>query len=85
MTSITIANVLLTIPFLLAFIGIPLWIAIRRPETGADHSQAHRYLRARAALASRGQMSPPTPCAGPAARWPAHGEAPGLVTVGEPT
>jgi hypothetical protein len=55
MTSLALANVLLAIPFLFAFIGIPMWITFRRPERGADHAQARRYLRARAAVAQPGR------------------------------
>ena len=47
MTPVVLASILLTIPFLVAFIGIPLWMTFKRPETGADHTGAHRYLRAR--------------------------------------
>jgi hypothetical protein len=50
-TATTWANVLLAIPFLIAFIGIPLWLTFRRPQTGPDHSQARAYLRAKEALA----------------------------------
>ncbi len=50
MTALVITSILLTIPFLVAFIAIPLWVTFRRPETAADHSQAHAYLRARQAL-----------------------------------
>jgi hypothetical protein len=53
MTAVVWANVLLAIPFLIAFIGIPLWITLRRQST-ADHSQAHAYLAAKAALAEAG-------------------------------
>lgn len=53
MTVVVWANVLLAIPFLIAFIGIPLWITLRRQST-ADHSQAHAYLDAKAALAEVG-------------------------------
>jgi len=48
-TALVLASILLTIPFLAAFIGIPLWMTFARPETGADHTRAQRYLRARAA------------------------------------
>ena len=58
MTAVVWANVALAIPFLIAFIGIPLWMTFRRPQTGADHSQARAYLRAKAALASTAAMSP---------------------------
>jgi hypothetical protein len=52
MTAVVWANVLLAIPFLIALIGIPLWMTFRRPHTGPDHSQARTYLRAKAALAT---------------------------------
>jgi hypothetical protein len=52
MTAVVWANIALAVPFLLAFIGIPLWMTFRRPQTGSDHSQARAYLRAKAALAS---------------------------------
>jgi hypothetical protein len=53
MTAVVWANVLLAIPFLIAFIAIPLWITLRRQST-PDHSQAHAYLGAKAALAQAG-------------------------------
>jgi hypothetical protein len=53
MTAVVWANVLLAIPFLIAFIGIPLWITFRR-QSAASHSQAHAYLGAKAALAEAG-------------------------------
>jgi hypothetical protein len=49
MTALVLASILLTIPFLVAFIGIPLWMTFKRPDTGADHTGAQRYLRARSA------------------------------------
>ena len=52
MSGVVWANVVLAIPFLIAFIAVPLWMTFRRPNIGADHSQAHSYLRAKAALAT---------------------------------
>jgi hypothetical protein len=49
MTALVLASILLTIPFLVAFIGVPLWMTFKRPDTGADHTGAQRYLRARSA------------------------------------
>ena len=49
MTALVLASILLTIPFLAAFIGIPMWLTFAHPETGADHAPAQRYLRARSA------------------------------------
>ena len=50
MTALVITSILLTIPFLVAFIAVPLWLTFRRPDSAPDHSQAHAYLRARQAL-----------------------------------
>jgi hypothetical protein len=51
MSAVVWANILLTIPFLIAFIGIPMWLTFRRPETSPDHAGAHAYLRSRSAPA----------------------------------
>jgi hypothetical protein len=53
--AILLANIALAIPFLVVFIAVPLWMTFKRPETGADHTGAHRYLRARAAEARAAQ------------------------------
>jgi len=66
MTAVVWANVLLAIPFLIAFIGIPLWITLRR-QSAADHSRAHAYLDAKAALAEVGTAPVPS-CARPGRR-----------------
>jgi len=50
MTALVITSMLLTIPFLVAFIAVPLWLTFRRPDSAPDHSQAHAYLWARQAL-----------------------------------
>ena len=52
MSAVVWANILLAIPFLLAFIGIPLWLTFSRPQTGPDHAQTHAYLRTRSAFAA---------------------------------
>jgi len=52
MTAVVWANIVLAVPFLLAFIGIPLWMTFRRSGAGPDHPRARAYLRAKAALAS---------------------------------
>jgi hypothetical protein len=49
--AVLLANIALAIPFLVAFIAIPLWMTFKRPETAADHAAAHGYLRAKAAQA----------------------------------
>jgi hypothetical protein len=49
--AVLLANIALAIPFLVAFIAVPLWMTFKRPETAPDHTEAHRYLRARAAQA----------------------------------
>jgi len=47
--TVLLANIALAIPFLVAFIAVPLWMTFRRPETGPDHLAARRYLRSRTA------------------------------------
>lgn len=51
MTAIVWVNMALTIPFLIAFIGVPLWMTFRTPQTGPEHAQAGGYLRATTARA----------------------------------
>jgi hypothetical protein len=46
-----VVSLLLTIPFLVAFIGIPLWMTFAHPDTLTDHTDAHQYLRTRRAPA----------------------------------
>ena len=50
MTAIVWANILLVIPFLVAFIAVPLWWTLKRPQAGADHAEAHAYLRTKTAF-----------------------------------
>lgn len=52
MTPVVWANIALVIPFLVAFIGIPLWMTFRFSQAGPDHSDARSYLRYKAALAT---------------------------------
>ena len=52
MTAVVWANILLTLPFLLTFIGLPLWLTFRRPETAPDHAEARAYLRTRSTFAA---------------------------------
>jgi hypothetical protein len=49
MTSAVWMNLLMALPFIAAFMGIPLWMTLKRPETAPDHSQARAYLAAKAA------------------------------------
>lgn len=44
MSSTIIWNFVLAIPFLIAFIAVPLWMSIRRPDRAPDHTAARRYL-----------------------------------------
>jgi hypothetical protein len=57
-TAVIWANVLLAIPFLIAVSGIPLWMTFKHPQTVPDHSQAHAYLRSKAAFAEAGAVTP---------------------------
>jgi hypothetical protein len=52
MSAVVWANILLAIPFLVAFIGIPLWLTFNGPQTGPDHTEARAYLRTRTAFAA---------------------------------
>jgi hypothetical protein len=52
MSAVVWANVLLTLPFLIAFIGLPLWLTFQRPETAPEHAEARAYLRTRSAFAA---------------------------------
>jgi hypothetical protein len=52
MSAVVWANILLTLPFLIAFIGLPLWLTLRRPETAPDHTEARAYLRTRSGFAA---------------------------------
>jgi len=58
MSAVVWANILLTLPFLIAFIGIPLWMTFKRPETAPDHAEARACLDARTTLASAPQPAP---------------------------
>lgn len=46
MPSAIIWNIVLAIPFLLAFIAVPLWMSARRPDRAPDHAAARQYLAA---------------------------------------
>jgi hypothetical protein len=50
MSAVVWANILLALPFLAAFIGVPLWLTFNRPEAAPDHADTRAYLAARSAL-----------------------------------
>jgi hypothetical protein len=52
MSAVVWANILLALPFLIAFAGIPLWLTVHRPETAPGHAEARAYLRTRSASAA---------------------------------
>jgi hypothetical protein len=60
MTAVVLASILLTIPFMVAFIGIPLWMTFKRPQPGPDHSSAHAYLHTKDVFAAAAQRRQPT-------------------------
>ena len=67
MSAVVWANILLALPFLVIFIGIPLWMTFKRPQTGPDHTEARAYLRTRTAFAqalARRQAARAHPTAG---------------------
>ncbi len=47
MTSTLWMNLILIVPFLLAFIGIPLWLTWRHLDRRPDHAEARGYLAAK--------------------------------------
>jgi hypothetical protein len=54
MTSLAWLNISLAILAILAIVGIPMWMTIRRPESHPDYSEARAHFRTKAARA-RGQ------------------------------
>ena len=52
MSAIVWVNIVLAIPFLIAFIAVPLWITFRWPDTAPDHTEAHAYLASTTAMAT---------------------------------
>jgi hypothetical protein len=48
MTAILWQNIPLAMLFVLAFVGIPLWMVNKRPDRAPDHSEAQAYLAAKA-------------------------------------
>lgn len=58
--AVLMANIALAIPFLVAFIAVPLWLTFKRPDTAPGHFAARRYLRTRAAMAPAA-VAPPAP------------------------
>lgn len=52
MTSLVWINIALALAFVLAWVGIPVWMTFRRPEVAPDHSHARAYLAGKAALAA---------------------------------
>lgn len=52
MTSIVWINILLGVPFVLAIVGIPLWLTWQRTDTAPDHTAARRYLASKSARRS---------------------------------
>jgi hypothetical protein len=63
MTPLVWANVPLGLLFILAIVGVPYWITVKRPNHQPDHSEARAYLAARAAAADGAVPEQP---AGPA-------------------
>ena len=59
MTSTLWANIILAVPFVLAIIGIPLWLTWRRTDTAPDHAAARRYLAVTAARREPARQAPP--------------------------
>lgn len=71
MTSALVWNSLLILPFLVAFIGIPLWMTWKHLDRPADHSASHQYLAAKAEYLTAKYGHPK----------PAHAAQPRALTV----
>jgi hypothetical protein len=56
MTPTLWINLSLALPFFLAWTGIPLWMAIKRPDVTPDFTEAHAYLAAKAARAEAEEL-----------------------------
>ena len=63
MTPLAWANFPLAALFLLAWVGIPMWMTFKRPERAPDHSEAEAYYQAKAAL-MQGESVVTVPAAG---------------------
>ncbi len=48
MTPLVIANFPIAALFLLAWVGIPLWMIVKRPDRQPDFADARAYYRAKA-------------------------------------
>jgi hypothetical protein len=46
MTSIVWANILLVMPFILIWVGVPLWLTVKH-QAAPGFSEAHAYLAAK--------------------------------------
>ena len=57
MTSIVWANILLVMPFILIWVGVPLWLTAKH-QAAPDFSQAHAYLAAKQRQDVAGQLEP---------------------------
>jgi hypothetical protein len=47
MTTPVWINLILALPFVLAIVGIPLWMTWKHTDTAPDHAPARAYLTAR--------------------------------------
>lgn len=50
MAPLVIANFPIAVLFILAWVGIPLWMVLKRPDRQPDYSDARAYYRAKAEL-----------------------------------
>lgn len=53
MTPLVIANFPIAALFFLAWVGIPLWMVLKRPDRRPDSRESRAYLRAKAELNRR--------------------------------
>jgi hypothetical protein len=60
-TPLVWANIPLMLLFIVAIVGIPMWMVIRRPDRAPDHSEARAYLRDKSGLAAADEAAAQVP------------------------
>jgi hypothetical protein len=55
--ALVLANFPLAVLVILAIVGIPLWMTLKRPESAPDYAGAQAYFRAKASRVRRPAVS----------------------------
>ena len=64
MTPLVIANFPIAALFILAWVGIPLWMVLKRPDRQPDFSDARAYYRTKAGLSQTAETARETDLSG---------------------